>query len=90
MVGVIESNEEVNNFGIVIHGGAGSFSGLDEKAINSYETGINEALSAGFKILKQGGTSLDAVTTAIVILEDLPLFKRNNFEKTFELNISQT
>jgi len=74
MVGVIESNEEVSNFGIVIHGGAGSFSGLDEDAINSYETGINEALSAGFKILKQGGTSLDAVTTAIVILEDLPLF----------------
>jgi beta-aspartyl-peptidase (threonine type) len=74
MVGVIESNEEVNNFGIVIHGGAGSFSGLDEKAINSYEAGINEALSAGFKILREGGTSLDAVTTAIVILEDLPLF----------------
>ncbi len=74
MVGVIESNEEVNNFGIVIHGGAGSFSGLDDKAINSYETGINEALSAGYKILEQGGTSLDAVTSAIVILEDLPLF----------------
>ena len=74
MVGVIESNEEVNNFGIVIHGGAGSFSGLDEKAINSYETGINEALSAGYKILEQGGSSLDAVTSAIVILEDLPLF----------------
>ena len=74
MVGVIESNEEVSNFGIVIHGGAGSFSGLDEEAINSYETGINEALSAGYKILEQGGSSLDAVTTAIVILEDLPLF----------------
>jgi len=74
MVGVIESNEEVSNFGIVIHGGAGSFSGLDEKAINSYETGINEALSAGYEILEQGGSSLDAVTSAIVILEDLPLF----------------
>ena len=74
MVGVIESNEEVSNFGIVIHGGAGSFSGLDEKAINSYETGINEALSAGYKILEQGGSSLDAVTSAIVVLEDLPLF----------------
>ena len=74
MVGVIESNEEVSNFGIVIHGGAGSFSGLDEKAINSYETGINEALSAGYTILEQGGSSLDAVTSAIVILEDLPLF----------------
>ena len=74
MVGVIESNEEVSNFGIVIHGGAGSFSGLDEDAINSYETGINKALSAGYKILEQGGSSLDAVTTAIVILEDLPLF----------------
>ena len=74
MVGVIESNEEVSNFGIVIHGGAGSFSGLDENAINSYETGITEALSAGYKILEQGGSSLDAVTSAIVILEDLPLF----------------
>ncbi len=74
MVGVIESNEEVNNFGIVIHGGAGSFSGLDEETINSYKTGINEALSTGYKILEQGGSSLDAVTTAIVILEDLPLF----------------
>jgi len=73
-VGVIESNEEVDNFGIVIHGGAGSFSGLDEEAINSYKTGINEALSTGYKILEQGGSSLDAVTSAIVILEDLPLF----------------
>ena len=73
-VGVIESKEEVNNFGIVIHGGAGSFSGLDEEAINSYKTGINEALSTGYKILEQGGSSVDAVTSAIVILEDLPLF----------------
>ena len=73
-VGVIESNEEVDNFGIVIHGGAGSFSGLDEEAINSYENGINKALSAGYKILQQGGSSLDAVTSAIIILEDLPLF----------------
>ena len=73
-VGVIESNEEVDNFGIVIHGGAGSFSGLDEEAINSYKTGINEALSTGYKILEQGGSSVDAVTSAIVILEDLPLF----------------
>ena len=74
MVGVIESNDEVSNFGIVIHGGAGSFSDLDEKAINSYETGINEALSAGYKILEQGGSSLDAVTAAVVILEDLLLY----------------
>lgn len=74
MVGVIESNEEVSNFGIVIHGGAGSFSGLDEDAINSYKTGIVEALSAGYKVLEQGGSSLDAVTAAVVILEDLPLF----------------
>jgi beta-aspartyl-peptidase (threonine type) len=64
----------VSNFGIVIHGGAGSFSGLDEDTINSYETGIVEALSAGYKVLEQGGSSLDAVTTAIVILEDLPIF----------------
>ncbi len=74
MIGVIESNDEMSNFGIVIHGGAGSFSGLDDKTINSYKDGIDRALAVGFQILESGGTSLDAVTSAIVILEDISLF----------------
>ena len=50
------------------------FSGLDEETLNSYKAGINQALEAGYEVLEKGGTSLDAVTSAVVILEDLPLF----------------
>ena len=74
VMGIVESNDEVNNFGLIVHGGAGSFSGLDEKTLNSYKAGINQALEAGYEVLEKGGTSLDAVTSAVIILEDLPLF----------------
>ncbi len=74
LVGIVESNDDVNNFGLIVHGGAGSFSGLDEETLNSYKAGINQALEAGYEVLEKGGTSLDAVTSAVVILEDLPLF----------------
>ncbi len=74
LMGIVESNDEVNNFGLIVHGGAGSFSGLDEKTLNSYKAGINQALEAGYEVLEKGGTSLDAVTSAVIILEDLPLF----------------
>ena len=74
LVGIVESNDDVNNFGLIVHGGAGSFSGLDEETLNSYKSGINQALDAGYKVLENGGTSLDAVTSAVIILEDLPLF----------------
>ena len=74
LIGTVESNDEVNNFGLIVHGGAGSFSGLDENTLNSYKSGINKALEAGYEVLEKGGTSLDAVTSAVIILEDLPLF----------------
>jgi beta-aspartyl-peptidase (threonine type) len=35
---------------------------------------MNDALMAGYRVLAAGGTSLDAVQSAIVILEDSPLF----------------
>jgi beta-aspartyl-peptidase (threonine type) len=38
------------------------------------QAAMNEALTAGYKVLADGGTSLDAVQAAIVILEDSPLF----------------
>ncbi|MBK49415.1 MAG: beta-aspartyl-peptidase [Chloroflexi bacterium] len=74
MICTVESKNKVNNFGLIVHGGAGSFSGLDENTLNSYKSGIDKALSAGYEVLEQGGTSLDAVTSAVIILEDLPLF----------------
>lgn len=39
-----------------------------------YTTGLGKALDAGYAVLERGGTSLDAVTTAVRVLEDDPLF----------------
>jgi beta-aspartyl-peptidase (threonine type) len=39
-----------------------------------YEAGLRGALEAGYKVLADGGSSLDAVTTAVMALEDFPLF----------------
>ena len=74
LIGVVETNDEVSNFGLIVHGGAGSFSNLDENTLNSYKTGIDQALTAGYEVLENGGSSVDAVTAAVIILEDLPLF----------------
>jgi beta-aspartyl-peptidase (threonine type) len=63
-------------FGLAIHGGAGTLpraetSGERER---KYREGLCDALDAGFAVLQAGGTSLDAVTRAVVLLEDNPLF----------------
>lgn len=39
-----------------------------------YRNGLQAALAAGWRVLKQGGTGLDAVCAAVVALEDNPLF----------------
>ena len=69
---VINSNEK--NFGIVVHGGAGSFSNISEEKKSKYLSGIDEAVEAGYEVLLNGGSSLDAVEVSVRILEDLPLF----------------
>jgi len=61
---------------IVVHGGAGNINPGDftieqEKA---YEDKLREAIQNGAKILEDGGTALEAVEAAIIILEDSPLF----------------
>jgi len=62
-------------WGMVIHTGAGNFtlSGIAERR-DAMQAAMNDALTAGYKVLADGGTSLDAVQAAIVILEDSPLF----------------
>ncbi len=62
------------NFGLVVHGGSGTYSGLTKESTKTYKKGIDTALEAGYRILEKGGTSLDAVTAAVTILEDLPQF----------------
>src|SRR5690606_26632611 len=41
---------------------------------NAYKEKLKEAISKGYEILKNGGTSLDAVTHTISIMEDSPLY----------------
>jgi L-asparaginase / beta-aspartyl-peptidase len=61
---------------IAIHGGAGTLSAaqLTPQTDRLYRTGLEHAVRAGFAVLDQGGSSLDAVTVAVQALEDDPLF----------------
>jgi L-asparaginase / beta-aspartyl-peptidase len=65
-----------NNFSIAVHGGAGTIlrSTMTPELQLQYETGLNAALAAGYKILESGGSSLNAVEAAVASLEDFPLF----------------
>lgn len=68
--------KEAKPFGIVIHGGAGTMNPdrMSNELQEKYKKKLEEAMSAGYAILAKGGTSLDAVETAIRIMEDSPLF----------------
>jgi beta-aspartyl-peptidase (threonine type) len=62
--------------GFVIHGGAGVIrrGSLSPEREAEYRRKLEEAVLAGYRVLQQGGKSLDAVETAIRVLEDSPLF----------------
>lgn len=62
--------------GLVIHGGAGSGSRADISSAQerAMRRAVTEALAVGYDILDSGGSSVDAVTAAILILEDAPVF----------------
>ncbi|MFV8837128.1 isoaspartyl peptidase/L-asparaginase family protein [Salinimicrobium soli] len=64
------------NFGIVIHGGAGTI--LKENMTDSlemaYKAKLEEAIRTGHEILANGGTALEAVQRTINVMEDSPLF----------------
>jgi beta-aspartyl-peptidase (threonine type) len=63
-------------YSMVIHGGAGTLvKGLMTQELEaSYKAALETALAAGYAILETGGTALDAVETAVKLLEDTPLF----------------
>ena len=63
-------------FAIAIHGGAGALpkERLSSEREAQYLAGLEAALNAGHEILKAGGASLDAVMSAVRVLEDDPLF----------------
>jgi L-asparaginase / beta-aspartyl-peptidase len=82
-------------FSIAIHGGAGTISpsSMTPEKEAAYRMALNDAVTAGHLILKQGGSALDAVEKAIVSLEDSPLFNAGRgsvftHEGTIEMDAS--
>lgn len=63
-------------FSIVIHGGAGTIlkEDMTPELERAYIKGLEEAVGAGYAVLEQGGTAVNAVKAAIVVLEDNMLF----------------
>ena len=63
-------------FGIVIHGGAGTIlkENMTPEMEHAYENKLAEAISVGHKILKEGGSSQEAVEKTIHVMENSPLF----------------
>jgi len=61
---------------IAIHGGAGTMSRdrMSAELQAKYEAALGAALDAGSAVLAAGGSALDAVEAAIVLLEDDPHF----------------
>ena len=76
MAGEAQAQEARAEWAIAVHGGAGTARpedvGSDRE--RQFREKLTEALSAGGEILAAGGSALDAVETAIRIMEDSPLF----------------
>jgi beta-aspartyl-peptidase (threonine type) len=70
----VEAQEKAaaKKFAIALHGGAGQ--SPKEETAKAVEASLAKALDVGVGVLKQGGTSLDAVEQVIRYLEDDPLF----------------
>ncbi len=61
---------------LAIHGGAGTIlrSLMTPELEAEYRSGLRSALEGGWPILEGGGSALDAVETAVCMLEDFALF----------------
>ena len=66
----------MNTYTLAIHGGAGTIlkEEMTPELENAYKQALEEALAAGFAILKGNGSAFDAVQAATVVLEDNVLF----------------
>ena len=66
----------MNKISIAIHGGAGTIlqSSMTAEKEQQYKEALQDALDAGYKVLEDNGTALDAVEKAVIVLENCPLF----------------
>ena len=65
-----------HSFALAIHGGAGTISRqlMTFEKEQAYLAALRRSLQAGYAVLRQGGSALDAVEAAVRSLEDCPLF----------------
>ena len=56
---------------LIVHGGAWD---IPDAVVSACKSGCERALTAGWRILEAGGSALDAIEAAVVILEDDPVF----------------
>jgi len=70
------ANAETSPIRLVIHGGAGTLTRarLKNEREQAYTQVLEQSLTAGHAVLAAGGSSIDAVIAAIVVMEDSPLF----------------
>ena len=52
---------------LVVHGGAWA---MPDDVVDAHLNGVRNAAAAGWRVLERGGSALDAVEEAVVILED--------------------
>ena len=66
----------MNRISIAIHGGAGTLvKGMMTPDLESqYKQALKIALNAGYKVMEDGKTAIEAVEIAVKLLEDSPLF----------------
>ena len=65
-----------NTISIAIHGGAGTLlkGQMTKEKETAYRDALRTALIEGYEVLEKGGSSVDAVEKAVIILENSPLF----------------
>jgi beta-aspartyl-peptidase (threonine type) len=56
---------------LIVHGGAWA---IPADGAEAHESGVRNALEAGYAILSRGGSAVDAVEAAVTVLEDDPTF----------------
>jgi len=66
----------MTKFSIAIHGGAGTIikEDMTPELEVEYRTALKESLDAGYAVLENGGSALNAVKAAVVMMEDNVLF----------------
>ncbi|MES1197950.1 MAG: isoaspartyl peptidase/L-asparaginase [Chitinophagaceae bacterium] len=66
----------MSTYTLVIHGGAGTIlkEDMTPELEAAYLKGLEDGLNAGYAVLEEGGTAINAVKAALVVMEDNLLF----------------